>query len=138
MNRLDARLWSGRRWSRGLRRLGFLGLLCFWRGFLRIRFLLWRRCLVGFRFGAFLAGRRLRRLRRFSRVGFRTSLRLGRYVLILPAFLAFRFCFRFGHRRFVLVGRRAFLWPRCLGRFGRFGRSEERRVGKECRSRWSP
>ena len=26
----------------------------------------------------------------------------------------------------------------CIGAFKAIGRSEERRVGKECRSRWSP
>ena len=29
-------------------------------------------------------------------------------------------------------------WPDCTGKIVTFTRSEERRVGKECRSRWSP
>src|SRR2546422_3909518 len=30
------------------------------------------------------------------------------------------------------------LWHKIANKFGKTGRSEERRVGKECRSRWSP
>ena len=33
---------------------------------------------------------------------------------------------------------RNYLLPRNLARLATPGRSEERRVGKECRSRWSP
>src|SRR5438093_3067029 len=42
------------------------------------------------------------------------------------------------HGRFPVVGDLGRLWPVLVARAGPGCRSEERRVGKECRSRWAP
>ena len=72
---------------------------------------------------------------------FLKSPRLRSYSLIsvfilVSFFIASSFSF---HKRISALGREAIVVVKeAEAKFGPFNRSEERRVGKECRSRWSP